>query len=102
LEADFLLLLVDLSNPDWSSQLATVNQVLDSLGANVNRQIVANKIDCCDSRSLEAIRSLDQNVIYVSATSGAGLQGLKLWLQEQFWDNCSASSLVPDTTNQYE
>jgi len=102
LEADCLLLLVDLSNPDWSSQLATVNQVLDSLGANVNRQIVANKIDCCDSRSLEAIRSLDQNVIYVSATSGAGLQGLKLWLQEQFWDNCSASSLVPDTTNQYE
>ena len=102
LETDLLLLLVDLSNPDWSSQLATVNRVLDSLGANVNRQIVANKIDCCDSRSLEVIRSLDQNVLYVSATSGAGLQGLKLWLQSQFWQNCAGSKLVSDTTNEYE
>ena len=45
LETDLLLLLVDLANPDWRSQLDTVNYLLDSLGANSNRQVLANKID---------------------------------------------------------
>ena len=94
--------MVDLSNPDWQSHLAIVTDLLDTLGANANRQIVANKIDCCESSSLEAIRSLDQNVIYVSATSGAGLHGLKLWLHEQFWTNSSGSLLVPYTKSHYE
>ncbi|WP_320666594.1 GTPase HflX [Prochlorococcus sp. MIT 1307] len=85
LEADLLLLLVDLANPDWEFQLNAVNELLDSLGVNSNRKIIANKIDCCERSALEAIRSMDQTVIYVSATSGAGLQGLRLWLQDYFW-----------------
>ncbi len=85
LEADVLLLLVDLSNPDWQYQLDTVNHLLNSLGASSTRQVIANKIDCCESSSLEAINCLNKDVIYVSATSGAGLQGLKLWLQDRFW-----------------
>ena len=102
LEADLLLILVDLANPDWKSQLDTVNFHLDVLGAKSNRQVVANKIDCCESSSLEAISSLEQNVIYVSATSGAGLQRLRLWLEDQFWKNCSESTIVIKTKNQYE
>ncbi len=93
LEADLLLLLVDLSNPDWQFQLDTVNDFLDSLGANSNRQVVANKIDCCESSSLDAINRLYKQVIYVSATSGAGLQGLRHWLQGQFWDIGPRTSL---------
>ncbi len=84
-EADLLLLIVDLSNPDWHYQLNTVNQLLDSLGAQSKRQLVANQIDCCESSSLELISKIDPTVIYISATSGAGLQGLKKWLQDQFW-----------------
>ncbi len=85
LEADVLLLLVDLSNPDWESQMNIVNDLLNSLNVNSKRLVVANKIDCCDSSSIEAISRLNKEVIYVSATSGVGLQGLKNWLQDQFW-----------------
>ncbi len=94
LEADLLLLMVDLSNPDWKYQLDTVNHLLDSLEVFSPRQIIANKIDCCNSSSLEEIRTVDKNVIYVSATSGAGLNGLKLSLQDQFWDIAPDSLLV--------
>ena len=88
LEANLLLLVVDVSSPDWLFQLDTVNDLLDSLGITSTRQVVANKIDCCESSSLEAINCLNKDVIYVSATSGAGLQGLKSWLQEKFWGQC--------------
>ncbi len=85
LEADLLLLVVDLSNPDWRSQLDTVNYLLDSLGAHSNRQVLANKIDLCESDSLDTISTIDQKVLYLSATSGAGLQSLKCWLLDHFW-----------------
>ncbi len=85
LEADLLLLMVDLSNPDWRNQLDTVNALLDDLGAQSVRQVVANQIDQCASGALLEIRSLYPEVLYVSATSGAGLEGLKLWLLKHFW-----------------
>ncbi len=86
LEADLLLVMVDLSNPDWQFQLNTVNDLLDSLEVNSTRQVIANKIDCCSSSALDAISRLNEKVIYVSAKSGAGLQSLRLWLQNHFWD----------------
>ncbi len=85
LEADLLLIVVDLSNPDWLIQLKTVNSLLDSLGANGKRKVVANQIDRCGFKALELISDFDPKVLYVSATSGAGLNGLKLWLQSYFW-----------------
>ncbi len=103
LEADLLLLVVDISSPDWQFQLDTVNDLLDSLGVNATRQVVANKIDCCDSSSLEAISCLDNSVIYVSATTGSGLQGLKLWLCQKFWgDACSELQVAQQTKSQHE
>ena len=99
LEADLLLLLVDLANPDWLYQLKTVNKVLDSLGVTAFRQVLANKIDCCDSSSLAEISLISNKVIYLSASSGAGLQGLKLWLQNYFW-SCHANS--PIIQDQYQ
>ena len=89
LEADLLLVLVDLSNPDWQFQLNTVNDLLDLLQVNSTRQVIANKIDCCSSSALDAISRLNDKVIYVSAKSGAGLQSLRLWLQNHFWDSDS-------------
>ncbi len=102
IDADVLLLLVDLSNPNWRSHLKTVNQLLDSLNANTCRQVIANKIDCCESSSLEEISCMDNNVIYVSATSGAGLQGLKLWLYEKFWGVSSELPLMQNFKCEYE
>ncbi len=94
LHADLLLILVDLSNPDWSYQLNTVNCLLDSLGANSYRQVVANQIDRCESDAIKAISRIYPKVRYVSATSGAGLYGLKRWLEDQFWNSESELALA--------
>ncbi len=93
LETDLLLLLVDLSNPDWLNQLNTVNELLDSLGVISTRQVVANKIDRCESEAIDAIRRVCPTVLYVSASSGAGLKGLKDWIQNQFWGQESESAI---------
>tara|TARA_B100000029_G_scaffold185735_1_gene183180 strand:- start:1062 stop:1901 length:840 start_codon:yes stop_codon:yes gene_type:complete len=92
LEADLLLVVVDLSDTDWQAQLDTVHQLLNSLGAESIRQVIANQIDRCDSSALETIRSIDPKVIYLSAASGAGLQGLKHWLKDQFWGHRAESA----------
>ena len=103
LEADLLMLVVDISSPDWRFQLDTVNHLLDLLGVNSTRQVVANKIDRCESNALQAISTFDNKVIYVSATTGSGLQDLKLWLYRHFWGNsCSESQLVQQAKSQHE
>ena len=93
LEADVLLLVVDLSDPDWHFQLKTTQWLLDSLSTSSVRQVLANKIDHCESGAIDAIQKIDQNVMYISSTSGSGLKGLKNWLQKQFWENSPKSAL---------
>ncbi len=84
LDANLLLLVVNLADPDWGEHLNTVHQLLNSLGSKAIRQVVANQIDHCDSKELDLIRTVEPNVLYVSATSGAGLIGLKSSLSDQF------------------
>ncbi len=92
--ADLLLLVVDLSNPDWQLQLDAVNNLLDIIGAKSLRKVVANQIDRCDRNSLELMNRVNPHVIYVSATSGSGLKGLKKCLYEHFWDHHSAELTI--------
>ena len=87
LDADLLLLLVDISNNDWRNQLKIVNSILDSLGSKSTRQVIANQIDKCNSSVINDIGEMCPGVLYVSALSGAGLQGLKNWLENYFWSN---------------
>ena len=75
-----------------------MHQLLDSLGAESPRQLVANQIDRCDSSELEAIRCIDPKVLYISATSGAGLQGLKCWLEDHLWGR-GAESILSHSDN---
>ena len=84
--------MVDLSNPDWQKQLEIVNQVLDSLEVKAIRQLVANQIDRCENISLELIRRIDPKVLYLSATNGSGMEGLKYWLTQQFWSSNTESN----------
>ncbi len=83
LEAEALLIVVDLSDPAWTRQLATVHQILDSLGSTVPRRLVGNQIDRCDQAALEEARRLDPQALFVSATEGLGLEGLRTWLRRQ-------------------
>lgn len=80
LEADLLLLVVDLSDPGWAEQVTTVHAILDSLESTAPRRLLGNQIDRCSAAALEQARQLDPEVLFVSATAGLGLQHLRDWL----------------------
>ena len=84
--ADRLLLVVDLGDPDWQGQLKAVHTILDDLGCEQPRQVLANQIDRCQASALKRIRELEPEAIYLSATQGTGLKGLRTWLKQTFWE----------------
>ncbi len=77
LEADGLLIVVDLSDPAWPEQWRTVNGILDSLGAVAPRRLIANQIDRCAAGEVERARALEPTALFVSATASLGLQHLR-------------------------
>ena len=77
LEADQLLLVVDLSDPGWAEQLRTVHAILDALDSSAPRRLIGNQIDRCSAGALEQARVLDPGVLFVSATGGLGLEHLR-------------------------
>ena len=77
LEADGLLIVVDLSDPAWPEQWRTVNTILDSLGASAPRRMVANQIDRCPAGEVERARALEPVALFISATADLGLQHLR-------------------------
>ena len=84
--ADRLLLVVDLGDPDWQGQLKAVHTILDDLGCEQPRQVLANQIDRCQASALKRILELEPEAIYLSATQGTGLKGLRTWLKQTFWE----------------
>jgi GTPases len=68
---------VDLSDPSWPEQRRTVHAILNSLHCDIPRRLVANQIDRCPASEMERARSLDPDALFVSATAGLGLQGLR-------------------------
>jgi GTP-binding protein HflX len=80
LEADQLLLVVDLADPGWPEQLQTVHGILDDLGSEAPRRLIGNQIDRCPAEALEQAQAFDPQVLFVSATGGLGLERLREWL----------------------
>jgi GTP-binding protein HflX len=78
LEADLILHVVDISDPNYLDKIEAVDQVLKDLGADKTRTLkVFNKIDLLEG-------DLNQNNnIYVSALSGTGLDELMEKINEQ-------------------
>ena len=77
LDADGLLLVVDLADPAWPEQLRTVHTILDGLDSGAPRRLVANQIDRCPAGELERAQALEPDALFVSATDGLGLQHLR-------------------------
>jgi len=78
-QSDLLLHVVDASAPDRDDQINAVSKVLDEIGAsNVPQILVYNKVD---RSGHDAGRAIDPcgsiAVVFVSATSGAGLDVLR-------------------------
>ena len=86
LDADVLLLVLDLADPDWQGHLDTVHRLLDDLGSTALRRVIANQIDRCEASAIEAIHQRESDALFLSAVRGDGLEGLQQWLREQFFD----------------
>ena len=84
MQADLLLHVVDASNPSRDDQIAEVNKVLAEIGAaDIPQMLVFNKIDLQDMPP--GVERDDYGRIarvFLSAKTGAGLDGLRLALTE--------------------
>ena len=76
--ADLLLHVVDGSDHDAETELATVRQVLDEIGAGeIPELIVINKADVASANELQRMRSLHPEAVVISAVTGEGIGQLE-------------------------
>jgi GTP-binding protein HflX len=80
LDADLLLHVVDASHPDAEIQKASVDRVLEEIGAaGIPRILVLNKADQVKDRiTLEVLRGDARDAVVVSARTGEGLEAFAL------------------------
>jgi GTP-binding protein HflX len=85
IQADLLLHVVDVANPQRDEQIESVNTVLEEIGAaDVSQLVVLNQIDRVPGMEPEVVRDSSGKIlnIKVSAVSGAGIEGLREVLAE--------------------
>jgi GTP-binding protein HflX len=77
-DADALIHVVDISNPEWEEQIRVVNTVLHDLGV-LEKPIllVFNKIDRTENLVSPGVLARFSNAFPVSASRGTGLEALK-------------------------
>jgi GTP-binding protein HflX len=82
IQADLLLHVVDASNPNRDDQIAEVNKVLKEIDAgDIPQLMVYNKVDLTDMPAGVETDDCDRIArVFVSAVSGAGMDGLRLAL----------------------
>lgn len=75
--ADLLIEVVDISDPNWQSHIAVVQQILNELDVHKEMLFVFNKADKVENiEALEADLSLYQPHVIISAQSKKGIQPL--------------------------
>ena len=90
--ADLLLHIIDVSNPDVSKQIESVNRVLEELGCGQKQILeVFNKVDIVpDICQLEMLQTIYSKAVSISAKRGLGLEKLAAAVLEK----CRGSQLV--------
>lgn len=77
-EADALLHVVDLSHPNWETQIEAVEKLLDEMPtATGPRQLIFNKIDRVDPEWVEDVRLLYPHALFISAQDRLHLEDLR-------------------------
>lgn len=78
INADLLLHIVDISNPDALNQIESVNKVLAEIGCGQKPiLVILNKVDIVKEISqLEMLQTLYPDAVSISARTGLGLDGL--------------------------
>jgi GTP-binding protein HflX len=101
IQADLLLHVVDANNANRDDQIAEVNKVLKEIGAaDIPQVLVFNKIDLLEvSPSVQRDDYGRITRVFLSAKSGAGLDGLRLAMMEAKTMR-QASDVVENQINQ--
>ncbi len=78
-EADLLIIVCDVSNPEWEEQLNVTYEVMDKLKINKKEKlIIFNKIDLVEDQiKLKIIKRTHENSYLVSAYNQKDMQSLK-------------------------
>ncbi len=93
--ADFLVHVLDVTNPNFEHHHATTLSVLAELGA-ADKTIVTvfNKIDAADAAMLRRAKQLAPGALFVSAHTRAGLDTLETRCLELIADTLAATTLL--------
>jgi GTP-binding protein HflX len=93
--ADFLLHVIDVSNPNFEHHHGTTLSVLAELGAT-NQTIVTvfNKVDASDTSLRQRARRLAPDALFVSALTGQGLDQLEARCLELIAEAHAATELL--------
>jgi len=93
--ADFLIHVLDVTNPNFEQHHATTLSVLGELGAAEKTIVtVFNKIDAADPAMLQRARQLVPDALFVSAQTKAGLDTLERRCLELIADALGATELL--------
>ena len=100
--SDFLIHVLDVTNPSVDQHQATTLEVLAELGAGKKPTItVYNKIDAVDAITLAAMRAQHRDALFISVHTGAGMDALLRRCSELAIDDYeSAELLIPH--NRYD
>ncbi|MFN9646562.1 MAG: GTPase HflX [Cyanobacteriota bacterium] len=82
LDAEGLLIVVDLADPSWPEQLTAVRSVLADFHADKPCRVIGNQIDRCPAGELDRARTLEPEMLFVSATADLGLRHLRQVLRD--------------------
>ena len=93
--ADFLIHVIDVTNPNFDQHYATTLSVLAELGAADKKIItVFNKIDAATPADLQRARQLVPDAVFLSAHTGEGIDSLADGCIEQIADAFGATELL--------
>jgi GTP-binding protein HflX len=93
--ADFLVHVVDVSNPEFESHMETTLDVLKELGAEEKRIItVFNKVDQCAELPFRKEVDKRNEPVPVSAVTGEGLPSLMEEFEQQLLDRLTTMELL--------
>jgi len=96
-DADLILHVVDSSDADPVAQIRAVREVLADIGAGeVPELVVLNKADAADPLTVKGLRLAERGSVVISASTGAGLDGLLARIEEVLPGRAEEiSTLVP-------
>jgi GTPase len=93
--ADFLIHVLDVTNPNVAQHHATTLAVLDELGAAAKTIVtVFNKVDVADTAMIRRARQLVPEALFISAHTKAGLDNLESRCIELIADTLGATELL--------